>query len=80
MEKLLYTRPEAEAAIGCKTTRLYELIGTGKLRARKLGKRLMIEGDSLREFVASLPIAEITTVPRRPRVRELRVWPPLQQP
>jgi excisionase family DNA binding protein len=55
MQKLLYTTTEAKAVIGCGTTRLYELLANGRLRARRLGHRTMIEAESLRELVDSLP-------------------------
>jgi hypothetical protein len=43
LKKLLYTTAEAKAVIGCGTTRLYELLANGKLRARRLGHSTMIE-------------------------------------
>jgi excisionase family DNA binding protein len=65
LEKLLYTTAEARAVIGCGTTRLYELLAAGKLRARRLGHRSMIEAESLRELVDSLP--RVTTPTMRHR-------------
>lgn len=41
------------AAIG--RTRLYELINSGHIRAKKLGARTLVEADSLRTFMNSLP-------------------------
>jgi hypothetical protein len=55
LEKLLYTTAETRTVIGCGTTRLYELLASGKLRARRFGHRTMIEAKSLHEFVNSLP-------------------------
>jgi excisionase family DNA binding protein len=55
VQKLLYTTAEAKAVIGCGTTRLYQLLANGKLRARRLGHSTMIEADSLLELVESLP-------------------------
>jgi excisionase family DNA binding protein len=57
--KLLYTRRQAMDTLGIGNTKFYELVGSGVLRARKLGKRLMIEGESLHELVRSLPRANI---------------------
>ncbi len=37
-------------------TKGYELIAEGKLVARKLGSRTMIETESLKAYVASLPL------------------------
>jgi excisionase family DNA binding protein len=59
MEKLLYGRSEAMAALGIGNTKLYELLTTGNLRGRKLGRKLLIEADSLREYARSLPAAKI---------------------
>jgi len=61
MDKLLMTPHEAKAAIGCGSTKLYELLTAGKLRARKLGKALRIEAASVREFVESLPVPRMNT-------------------
>jgi len=55
MSKFLYRTSEAKAALGCGTTRLYELINKGLLEARKLGHRTYITAASLEAFVASLP-------------------------
>jgi excisionase family DNA binding protein len=68
--KLFYTTAEAKAALGIGLTRLYELIGSGRLRARKLGKTTLIEADSMRALAAALPFAKInagtgSTIPQR---------------
>ena len=52
---LLIPKRQAFAAIGVGNTKGYELIAEGKLVARKLGSRTMIETESLRAYVASLP-------------------------
>jgi hypothetical protein len=65
MQKLLYTTTEAKAVIGCGTTRLYELINSGELEARRLGHPTMIEAESLRELVDSLPRVTTPTMRRR---------------
>jgi excisionase family DNA binding protein len=68
--KFFYTTAEARAALGVGTTRLYELIGSGRLRARKLGKTTLIEAESMRALAATLPFAKITagtrSTPPRP--------------
>ena len=55
MTKFLYRTSEAKAALGCGTTRLYDLINKGLLEARRLGHRTYITADSLEAFIASLP-------------------------
>jgi hypothetical protein len=55
----------AKKAIGCATTKAYQLISDGKLDARKLGTRTMITGESLRAFVESLPPAAGNMAPRK---------------
>jgi hypothetical protein len=53
--KFLYRTSEAKAAIGCGTSKLYSLINSGVLEARRFGHRTYITGASLEAFVASLP-------------------------
>jgi hypothetical protein len=60
-EPLLYPISDAKRLIGSGTTRIYELIGSGKLDARKAGGRTLITGESLRAYAASLPKADIRT-------------------
>jgi len=55
MTKLLYRMDEGKAALGCGTTKIYELIAAGRLEVRKLGRRTYITADSLERFVESLP-------------------------
>ena len=52
---LAYTVPDACKAAGLGRTTLYELIAAGRLRAMKAGTRTLIEADSLRSYLASLP-------------------------
>jgi excisionase family DNA binding protein len=60
-EVLAYTIPAAVKASGIGRTSLYELIGAGKIEARKAGSRTLIPADSLRAYIASLPPAAIRT-------------------
>jgi len=60
-EPLAYRIVDAKRRIGVGTTRLYELIGAGHLDARKTGNRTLITAESLRQYVASLPKANIRT-------------------
>ena len=59
MQKLLYTTREARDAISCGVTRLYEHINSGRLEARRFGRRTYITGESLHALVASM--ARVTT-------------------
>lgn len=60
-EPLAYRIDDAKRRIGVGTTLLYELIGAGHLDARKAGNRTLITAESLRQYVASLPKANIKT-------------------
>jgi hypothetical protein len=76
-EPLAYRIDDACRAIGIGTTRLYELIGTGVLDARKSGSRTLITGESLRRYVASLPRADIRTGQRGVAWTPVGGWPRL---
>jgi excisionase family DNA binding protein len=54
-----YTIPKASQASGLGRTTLYELIGAGKIEARKAGGRTLVMAASLRDYIASLPPAQI---------------------
>ncbi|PWC26966.1 hypothetical protein [Teichococcus aestuarii] len=54
-QPLLVPKQQAFAAIGVGNTKGHDLINQGCLVARKMGSRTMIEAESLRRFVASLP-------------------------
>jgi excisionase family DNA binding protein len=47
---------EASATTGIGRTKLYEAILSGRLKARKYGKRTLILKDDLRQFLESLPL------------------------
>ena len=53
---LAYTVQDACKAAGLGRTTLYELIAAGRVRAMKAGSRTLIEADSLRSYLASLPL------------------------
>ena len=57
MEPVTVTVEGARKALGIGTTKLYELIGTGKLRTVKLGRRTLVRTDSIRELVDTLEAA-----------------------
>ena len=46
---------DAAAFIGLSRSRLYELIATGDIEARKLGHRTVVPTASLRAFVEAAP-------------------------
>jgi excisionase family DNA binding protein len=48
---------EACAIAGIGRSKLYEAIASGRLTARKLGKRTLILRDDLRKFLQALPKA-----------------------
>jgi excisionase family DNA binding protein len=58
---IAHTIADAVKASGIGRTSLYELIGAGKIEARKAGNRTLIPAESLRAYIASLPPADIRT-------------------
>lgn len=54
MEPILLSVEAAAAALGLRRTKVYELMGGGRLRSVKVGKRRLLPAEALREFVASL--------------------------
>jgi len=51
-EPLAYSIKEASRVSSLGRTRLYQLIGEGRLEARKVGKRTLIPAASLRALIA----------------------------
>jgi excisionase family DNA binding protein len=62
---LAFTITDAVKVSGLGRTSLYELIGAGKIEARKAGNRTLIPAESLRRFLAELPLADIRTGQRK---------------
>jgi excisionase family DNA binding protein len=60
-EVFAFTIAEAAKASGIGRSTLYELIGAGKVEARKVGNRTLIVAASLRSFLENLPPANIRT-------------------
>ncbi|WP_428681101.1 helix-turn-helix domain-containing protein [Sphingopyxis sp.] len=52
LEPLAYSINEASRVSSLGRTRLYQLIGEGRLEARKIGKRTLIPAASLRALIA----------------------------
>lgn len=57
-DKLLYRPAEVQEALGIKASMFFELVKTGRLEARKLGRATVIPAESLLRFVANLPKAD----------------------
>jgi hypothetical protein len=53
--------PAACTFLGLRPTSIYRLVGLGKLQAVKAGGRTLLVMQSLRDYAASLPPAEIKT-------------------
>ena len=73
--KIFYTVAEAKTSLGIGTTRLYELLATGQLRARKLGNTTLIEAESMQELVKSLPLGKFTTHAKQMAARSKNLRP-----
>ena len=56
--------PDAAKYSGLSRTRVYELISTGALDARKMGKRTIISRASIDAFLADLPKSARKTAPQ----------------
>ena len=54
MEPLTVTVAGAKRALGIGTTKIYELIGQGRLRTVKLGRRTLIRTDSIHALIDNL--------------------------
>ncbi len=44
---------------GPKPSKLYEILGEGHIKAKKFGKRVLVDQRSAKEYFDSLPIAKI---------------------
>jgi excisionase family DNA binding protein len=65
-EPIAHTIADAVKVSGLGRTTLYELIGAGKIEARKAGNRTLIPAESLRAYISSLPAADIRAGNRKP--------------
>jgi excisionase family DNA binding protein len=54
----LLTTIEAAERLAVSRSKLYELLSTGKIKARKLGRCVRIADDEIERFIASAPQAE----------------------
>ena len=53
MEPITVTIEGAKRATGLGHTKIYELIGSGKLQTVKIGRRTLVKTDSIRALVAA---------------------------
>jgi excisionase family DNA binding protein len=58
--------PEACERLCCSRAHLYRLLGMGRLRARKLGRRTLVEVASVDELLDVAPVAVIRPPAARP--------------
>lgn len=61
MEPLLLPLPEACKALGLGRSKLYELIASGNITTRKVGRKTLIPREELVRFAARLPVNKSTT-------------------
>lgn len=51
---MLNTILQTKEKLGLGTTRIYELINQGKLRAKKIGRRTFVSEEDIQNFISSL--------------------------
>ena len=51
MDPITVTVDGAKKALGLGNTKIYELIGSGKLQTVKIGRRTLVKTDSIRALV-----------------------------
>jgi excisionase family DNA binding protein len=66
MEPISITVAAARQALGIGTTKIYELIGSGKLETIKVGRRRLILMASIKRFTASATISQPTADGAKP--------------
>jgi hypothetical protein len=64
VERLAVTIAETQQMLGIGRTKVYALLGDGKIAARKIGRRTVVSVESIRHFLANLPAAEIAAQSR----------------
>lgn len=52
--KLAYTVAEFCDAVGIRATKFYELVKTGEIKPRKLGKKTLVTYDEAQRFIKNL--------------------------
>jgi hypothetical protein len=71
-EQILCTIPQAARAVSRGTTWVYCAISDGLLKAVKSDRRTLVVVESLREYAANLPPAQITIPPSIRAIRARR--------
>jgi excisionase family DNA binding protein len=59
MEPLLYTIPQCCRLLALGRTKLYELIGSGEIPVRKIGRRTLIAAADLQRWAEQLPTLKV---------------------
>ena len=70
---ILVTLPHAAALIGRGISFIYVAISEGKIKAVKSDRRTLIVFESLREYAASLPAANIKPFFKKPSQRQQQI-------
>ena len=65
VEPLLLSIPQTSQMIGRCVATVYELLGSGQLEAKKSDARTLVTMESIKQYVASLPKAEVAVRPKR---------------
>jgi hypothetical protein len=68
---ILVSIPQASAMIGRGVTKIYEMIGSGLIKAVKSDNRTLVVVDSLHEYADKLPAAKVAP-PRNRKPQHLR--------
>lgn len=55
----LHSVEDARQQLNCGRTKFYELLKSGELEARKIGRRTLITDEALGRFITSLPVKEV---------------------
>jgi excisionase family DNA binding protein len=55
-DRLAFSLADAASAIGVGKSTLHELIATGKLPVRKLGRRSLVLREDLEDYLQGLPV------------------------
>jgi excisionase family DNA binding protein len=66
MDQPLLPIPAACELLNCSRAQLYRLLGAGRLRAKKLGRRTLVERSSVAAFIEAAPPARIRAPAPRP--------------
>jgi hypothetical protein len=65
IEPLLVSIPQTSQTIGRCVATIYELLGSGQLKAKKSDGRTLVTMESIKHYVDSLPDAVVAPRPKR---------------